>query len=418
MSKKLFLGIDVASQENHFALADSEGNPVIKDFRLPNSLPGAEELVKRLLECHKQYAFDELVIGTEATSFYDWHLLEYIAESSLKEQFKLVFYRLNARQLHHFKKSYPYKGKDDRQDAYLIVERLRFGKLKEPYLPCNPYLPLQRLTRFRVHLVEVLVKETLVFLQNLFLKFSSFKRLKPFSRPLGRASVATILEFKSSEEITQTPISEIVSFLMKEGKNRFPDAEKVAKALKHVANESYRLRPGLGPTIDLILSTIWNNIQALQKSLKEIDQAIQKGFQAFPSTLSSIPGIGPVFSAGIAAEVQDIRRFPAHPQLAQFAGITWTRYESGNFKAEETRLTKHGNKYLRYYLIEAASSVCVHASEFRSFYQKKYQEVTKHRRKRALVLTARKLIRLVHALLREGRLYQPGQGVNHFSNAV
>lgn len=418
MSKKLFLGIDVAAQENHFALVDPDGNPVMKDFRLPNSLPGAEELVKRLLEFRKQYVFDELVIGTEATSFYDWHLLEYIAESSLKEQIKLVFYRLNARQLHHFKKSYPYKGKDDRQDAYLIAERLRFGKLKEPYLPCNPYLPSQRLTRFRVHLVEALVKETLVFLQNLFLKFSSFKRLKPFSRPLGRASVAAILEFKSSEEIIETPISEIASFLMKEGKNRFPDAEKVAKALKRVAKESYRLRPGLGPTIDLILSTIWNNIQALQKSLKEIDQAIQKGFQAFPCTLSSIPGIGPVFSAGILAEIQDVRRFAAHPQLAQFAGITWTRYESGNFKAEETRLTKQGNKYLRYYLIEAAASVRVHAPEFRSFYQRKYQEVTKHRHKRALVLTARKLIRLVHALLHKGQLYQPGQGVEHFQNAV
>jgi hypothetical protein len=43
--------------------------------------------------------------------------------------------------------------------------------------------------------------------------------------------------------------------------------------------------------------------------------------------------LGPVFTAGIFAEIQDIRRFPAHPQLAQFAGITWSRYESGNFKA-------------------------------------------------------------------------------------
>lgn len=304
------------------------------------------------------------------------------------------------------------------KDAYLIAERLRFGKLKEPYLPCNPYLPLQRLTRFRVHLVEALVKETLVFLQNLFLKFSSFKRLKPFSNPLGRTSIRTILEFKSSEEITQTPLPEIISFIMKEGKGRFPDSEKVAGTLKRVARESFRLRPGLGPTIDLILSTTWNNIRALRNSLKEIDQAIEKAFHAFPCTLSSIPGFGPVYSAGILAEIQEIRRFPAHPQLAQFAGITWTRYESGSFKAEETRLTKQGNKYLRYYLIEAANSVRVHAPEFRSFYQRKYQEATKHRHKRAVVLTARKLIRLVHALLHKGQLYQSGQEVERSQNAV
>jgi len=418
MSKKLFLGIDVASKENHFALTDSEGHAVAKDFRLPNSLPGAEALVEKLLEIHAQNPFEELAIGTEATGFYDWHLLEFLVQSPLKEQIKLTFYRLNARQLHHFKKSFPDKGKDDRQDAYVIAERLRFGKLPHAYQPCNPYLPLQRLTRFRVHLVETLVKETVVFLQNLFLKFSSFQTLKPFSRPLGRAGARTVLEFKSPEEIIQTPLPELVSFLMKEGRGRFPHPEKVAHVLKRAAKESYRLRPGLGPTVDLILSTTWNNLQALQKSLKEVDRGIQEAFQAFPCTLASIPGFGPVFSAGILAEIQDIHRFPSHPQLAQFAGITWTRHESGDFKAEETRLTKRGNKYLRYYLIEAAGSVRVHASEFRSFYQRKYQEATKHRHKRALVLTARKLIRLVHALLREGRLYQPVQEVISSSKSV
>lgn len=408
--KKLFLGIDTASKENHFALVDSEGHAVLKDFRLANSLPGAEELVKKLLDLRGRTVFEELVIGTEATNFYDWHLLEYLAQSTLKEQVRLTFYRLNARLLHNFKKSYPYKGKDDRQDSRMIAERLRIGNLKEPYIPCNPFMPLQRLTRFRLHVVDAIVKETAVFLQNLSLKFSSFQSLKPFSNPLGKTSTAAILEFKSSEDLIQTPLPELVSFLMRQGKNRFPDAEKVATTLKQVARESYRLRPELGPTIDLILSSIHNNLQALRKSLKEIDQAIEAAMQAFPCTLSSIPGFGPVYSAGILAEIHDIRRFPAHPQLAQFAGITWSRYESGNFKAEETRLVKQGNKYLRYYLIEAADSVRVHASEFRDFYQRKYNEATKHRHKRALVLTARKLIRLVHALLREGRLYQPAGG--------
>lgn len=418
MSKKLFLGIDVASKENHFALIDSQGAPLTKDFRLPNSLPGAEALVTKLLEIHAQNPFQELVIGTEATGFYDWHLLEFLAQSPLKEQVKLAFYRLNARQLHHFKKSFPDKGKDDRQDAYHIAERLRFGKLPEAYQPCNPYLPLQRLTRFRVHLTETLVKETTFFLQNLFLKFSSFKGLRPFSNPLGKASIATVLEFKSSEEIVHTPLEDIVSFITQQGRNRFPHPEKAAQTLRRVSRESYRLRPSLGPTIDLILSTTANNLKALRQSLKEIDQAIEEAFHAFPCTLASIPGFGPVFSAGILAEIQDIHRFPSHPQLAQFAGVTWTRHESGDFKAEETRLTKRGNKYLRYYLVEAADSVRVHASEFRSFYQRKYQEATKHRHKRALVLTARKLIRLVHALLHKGELYQPGQEVDHFQNAV
>ncbi|SFK34822.1 hypothetical protein SAMN04488569_10251, partial [Marinilactibacillus piezotolerans] len=40
-----------------------------------------------------------------------------------------------------------------------------------------------------------------------------------------------------------------------------------------------------------------------------------------------------------------------------------------------------------------------------AYYQKKYKEVPKTQHKRALVLTARKLVRLVFALLSDHQLY-------------
>ncbi|RRN49011.1 IS110 family transposase, partial [Streptococcus suis] len=46
-------------------------------------------------------------------------------------------------------------------------------------------------------------------------------------------------------------------------------------------------------------------------------------------------------------------------------------------------------------------------SEYQTFYMKKYQEVPKHQHKRAIVLTARKFVRLVDALLRNRQLYTP-----------
>ena len=48
-----------------------------------------------------------------------------------------------------------------------------------------------------------------------------------------------------------------------------------------------------------------------------------------------------------------------------------------------------------------------HDSEYQAFYKKKYQEVPKHQHKRAIVLTARKFVRLVDALLRNRQLYTP-----------
>ena len=46
-------------------------------------------------------------------------------------------------------------------------------------------------------------------------------------------------------------------------------------------------------------------------------------------------------------------------------------------------------------------------SEFKRYYDLKYKEVTKFQHKRALALTARKLVRLVFRLLKDNRLYIP-----------
>ena len=49
----------------------------------------------------------------------------------------------------------------------------------------------------------------------------------------------------------------------------------------------------------------------------------------------------------------------------------------------------------------------VHNEEYNAYYQTKYNEVTKHQYKPALVLTARKFVRLVYTLLSKGQIYKP-----------
>ncbi|WII36480.1 transposase [Paenibacillus thiaminolyticus] len=104
-------------------------------------------------------------------------------------------------------------------------------------------------------------------------------------------------------------------------------------------------------------------------------------------------GIRPVYAAGILAEVGGIDRFTNHCDLSKYAGLVWSQNQSGEFEAEETSRMRTGNKYLRYYLVQAADSVRKHDAEYGPFYQKKYDKVPKHKPKRALVLFARKLVR-------------------------
>ncbi len=125
----------------------------------------------------------------------------------------------------------------------------------------------------------------------------------------------------------------------------------------------------------------------------------------------SIPGIGPVYAAGIIAEIGQIQRFENEAKIAKYAGLYWKRKQSGNFESERTTMTKTGNHYLRYYLIEAANSLMRNEPVYREYYLKKYHEVPKHQHKRALVLTARKFVRMVDVLLRNHQLYTPERSV-------
>jgi len=148
-------------------------------------------------------------------------------------------------------------------------------------------------------------------------------------------------------------------------------------------------------------------MRALEKQIKVLDKAIEQQFRIIPNTLTSIPGIGKVYSAGIIAEIGDIRRFNSQASVAKYVGLVWTQHQSGNFEAQHTKLIKSGNRYLRYYLLEVANSVRRCDSEFRRYYN---NEVNRFQHKRVLALTARKLVRLVYRLLMDNRPYIPPEG--------
>jgi hypothetical protein len=282
------------------------------------------------------------------------------------------------------------------------------GRLPKEYVPDIKYQPLRKLTRFRFHLMQQITREKDFFLANLFLKCSAYSSVKPFGSTFSATSLAVINDFFSVDELAAMPIEELTEFILEKGKAHFSKPGEIVDNLKRVARESYRLKPELAPTVNLILASTFNNIRCYRDQVKLMDQAIAENIKAFKHTLESIPGIGPVYAAGILAEIGDVYRFPNDSALAQFTGLTWPKYQSGKFQAEETRMSHTGNQYLRYYLVEAANSVKRCDATYKAFYEKKYAESSKHHHKRALVLTARKLVRLVWTLLSRQVLYQPG----------
>ncbi len=317
---------------------------------------------------------------------------------------------MNPRQIANFKKSYADMNKTDHIDAFVIADCVRFGRNQMSIVKESQYVALQQLTRSRYHLVKGLTREKQHFLQHLTYKFSAFKE-EVNSSVFGAAMTELFLEKFSLEELAEKPLEDLAAYLREKGKNRFPDTEGVAKSIRKAVRASYRLDRVVEDSVDVLLATSIELIRSYQKQIKELETSIKRIMEGLTQTVETIPGIGPVFAAGILAEIGQVDRFEDESKMAKYAGLYWRTHQSGRFTAEDTSLTRQGNQYLRYYLVEAANSVRRQVPEYHDYYRKKYQEVPKHQHKRALVLTARKLVRQVDALLRNHQIFTPERGV-------
>lgn len=402
------LGLDVSQDEVVACLFLPDGKVAARWTEL-NNQPGAQALAERLVSLAKQHAFRRVRIGLEATNLYWWHLACFLKSTPLLAALTPEVYLFNPRLVSGLKKAYSDQGKTDRIDAWFIAERLRIGRLPAPFEVDLLYAPLQRLTRFRFHLAKTLAREKNYFLTFLFLKFSAFGQVDPFGDAFGATSSALLEEF-TTEELVQTPLEELARYLDAKGRGHFANPTELAETLQRAARDSYRLDKVLDEPLTLILGTTMATIKTLQRQVQEVDKTIARGLEALPlerRIIRSIPGLGPVWTAGLVAELGNIHDLDNDASIAKLAGLVWHPHQSGSFEAEDTTLSKAGNGYLRYYLVEGANSVRQHCPEYREYYEAKFAQSPKHAHKRALVLTARKLVRLIDTLLRAGMAYQP-----------
>ena len=405
---QLFVGIDVGSRGNTAYLMRPDGEKYA-NFTVQNNRGGAKILIDKIISALTTMGLEQVVIGMEATGIYGDNLVYALREDGALGRFQRKIHVLNPKQVSKFKESYSDLPKNDDVDAFVIADKLRFGRItKEVYMDDYRYKALQTLTRARFYAVQDLTREKQRFANYLFLKCSGLAQDKDIANS-SATTIALMERFETVDELAYADLDELTAFIDEKGRN-FADPAAKAKAIQAAARNSYRLPITVNNSVNQAMSVCIATMRALEKQIKVLDKQIEQIFAIIPNTLTSVPGIGKVYSAGIIAEIGDINRFQSQASVAKYAGLVWKQHQSGEFEAQNTRLIKSGNRFLRYYLLEAANSVRRCDSEFRRYYDLKYKEVNKYQHKRALALTARKLVRLVFRLLKEGRNYIPPEG--------
>jgi len=157
----------------------------------------------------------------------------------------------------------------------------------------------------------------------------------------------------------------------------------------------------------VVVRTVALHLLDLHTRIAELEAALVELLRADPPSQqlqAQVPGLGPLWTATIRAELGDVSRFARVDQLVAYAGLEPRPHESGRL-AGQRHLSKRGPGALRH----ALSMATLVAVRFRPEWRTRYAHLLERGRakKEALTILSRKLLLDISHLLRTGASYDP-----------
>jgi len=382
-----YCGIDIAKKKHDAVILDHEGKSLGKPMTITNTASGFEELTSKL-----QSLDQEVFIGLEATGHYWLALYDKLSTAD----FKIVV--LNPLQIAAYRRSGIRKVKNDRKDAWWIADYLRIANLPPTDRQLPILLRLRELTRFRYALMDQvgdLKRKILCILDRVFPEYETV-----FSDVFIKSSRALLKEAVSAQEIAAFDLSELTAILKKNSRGRF--GQEKASHIQDLARESVGVG-FLAEAVFIEMQCLLEQLDLLLNQIAMLDSSIEEIMDQIPQFITTIPGIGNVTGSAILAEIGDVNRFESSEKLVAYAGIDPTVYETGQFVAKKSHMSKRGSPHLRYALWQAASMAIQYDPELRAYYQAKRAQGKHHGT--ALGAVCNKLLSRIFIILKQQRPY-------------
>ena len=156
------------------------------------------------------------------------------------------------------------------------------------------------------------------------------------------------------------------------------------------------------------VATAISMIDDLDREIDEQGRELRRLGACHPyvSLMTTVPGISWVLGYTIAAEIGDISRFASPTKLAGYTGLCPRVYQSGE-SDRRGPISKHGPRYLRWALIEAAVGASRHPL-YRERYERTKRRLGRQRGPRvAQVELARRLAHSIWQMLTRSEPFAP-----------
>lgn len=388
MPYSYFVGLDVYKNSFQACLINSSQN-VLFNQAYPLNYQGIKSFTKTLPHVSKR----SILIGIESSGCYHLNLITYL----INHNFTCVI--LNPILIKNFAKLSLRKTKTDAIDAKTIATFLSQFHQK---LPPQSFLSeeFKDLARERERLSQEIAKRKNNIEKLVIVTFSELER----TVNIYNTSILKLLEkFPSAKAIQKAPLEEIENILSpKKGRKLSISPQEVKALAKYSIAQNWSVK-------EYILSRTIQELFFLEETLKNVEKLLKDSCKKAGkcedlNILLSVEGIGETTALHFLAKVQDINKFPSYKQLIAYAGGNPTVYESGNFKGK-SKISKRGNRHLRRVVWLMSINVIRHNPIFSWYFERRKRQGLPY--KKAVLATAHKLLRIIYALLKHRKYFNP-----------
>lgn len=386
------VGIDIAKRNHEVSIVTSEGQIVQHPFSIRNNCTGYNLMmakVRKLTNIKSQ-----IVFAMESTAHY-WLALY----TRLKKDGYTVIV-LNPIQTSAMREMFIRKTKTDAKDSFVIAELIRFGRYVESNVAQDKLLALKELCRNRAYMVDMasdLKRKIIALIDRVFPEYEA-----QFDSMFCKSSVAVLKKYPTPQRLSNAHLSKLTEILWNNSNGYF--GEWKARELKTLARNSFGIED-CENTYSTLIELMLDQLQSLTETTDELEQKIAELFKKLDSTITSIPGIGPLLGATIISEIGDVSRFSSADKLAAYIGVDPSVNQSGEYTSQHVHMSKRGSPYLRR-AVWLASTVAIRKDPmFRAYYEKKAAEGLKYMN--IIGHVTKKMAAVIFAIMRDNKVYAP-----------
>lgn len=378
----IYVGIDIAKNTHWASAMNSDGEILLEPFSFQNNNEGFQKFISKLSNFDKQ----KMLIGLESTAHYGENIISYLFNLDYKIGI------INPIQTSNLRKSNIRKTKNDKVDTFIIIKSLTLNNYNLVTTRDINNIKLKGLSRSRHNLIVMRSRSKIQlasFIDQLFPELNKF-----FKGNLHlNVSYQLLKEYSSPKDISSLHLTKLSNILHDNSHGRYNKEDAIR--LRELAKNSVGID---NPTLSLQIKQAILQIELYTKQIEEVEKLSKQILDEMKSKILTIPGMSYNQATAIHGFIGDISRFNKSCQLLAYAGLDPSVYQSGNFEARSTRMSKRGNSLLRYNLVYAAHNLVLHNKTFKEYYDLKRSQGKSHYC--ALGHCAHKLVRIIFKMLK------------------